>query len=421
MIIVRSIDGSWLTVKRSMNGIWNETDMKTVVRSIGCLLIPVLMVAVSCKDGKGGSQQAAGGMVKEYKVMAVTLQSTTLFTDYPALLKGQQTVDIRPKIAGYIEQILVDEGAQVKKGQLLFRLNDKDLQAAVRSAEAQVMVAEADVNSAKITFEKTKPLVEKSIVSQFDLETASSVLKAKEAQLAQTKANLENVKENLQYTRILSPADGKIGTFPYRIGSLVNSGIAEPLTSVSNTSNVHAYFSLNEKDYLQIVKSLMGQTVKNNLAGFPKVMLILADGSVYDQPGTVDAASGIVDQKTGAVTLRATFKNPDGILHSGGSGAIRIPREIESAVTVPQNATYELQGKHFVYVVTPDNTVRDTEIEVIVGNLKDRYIVTKGLQAGDIIVKEGIATLHTGSTIKPVRADIDNQTEQVASADSTKQ
>ncbi len=251
-------------------GIWIDEKMKTNVRNMSYLLIPVMIAAVSCGNTQKKAGSGAGGGVKEYNVMEIKPQPTTLYKDYPAMLEGQQTVEIRPKIAGYIERILVDEGAYVKKGQLLFQLNDKDLQAAVRSSEAQVKVVEADVHSARLNLEKTKPLVEKNIVSTFDLESAESTLKAKEAQLAQAKANLENVRENLQYTRILSPADGTIGTFPYRIGSLVSSGIAEPLTAVSNTDKVHAYFSLNEKDFLILVKGLRETACRTSWKKMPR-------------------------------------------------------------------------------------------------------------------------------------------------------
>ncbi|MCE5249806.1 efflux RND transporter periplasmic adaptor subunit [bacterium] len=376
--------------------------MNTIEKKIRLLLIPLILMAVSCGNGHNEKRSGTAGRVREYKVMEIGLQSTTLYKDYPALLEGQQTVEIRPKIAGYIEQILVDEGAYVKKGQLLFRLNDKDLQAAVRSSEALVKVAEADVYSAKVNLDKTKPLVDKSIISKFDLESAESTLKAKEAQLAQAQANMENAKENLQYTLITSPAEGTIGTFPYRMGSLVSSGIAEPLTTVSNTARVYAYFSLNEKEFLNLVKGLPGKHIQEKMNELPEVQLLLADNTPYDQPGKIETASGLVDQQTGAVTMRATFNNPEGLLHSGGSGLIRIPQFVDSAIIIPQKTTYELQGKRFVFTVTPDNKVHDTEIEVLAGNLKDTYVVTSGLTVGDKIVMEGIVSLRNDTEIKPM-------------------
>ena len=375
--------------------------MNTTMK-IGQLGIILMMVtAISCSNAPKAGQAGGAGAVKEYPVIEVKSHSTQLFKEYPTKLQGQQTVEIRSKIAGYIEQILVDEGAVVKKGQVLFRLNANDVQAMVRSAEAQVKVAESDIIIAQVNVEKTKPLVEKNIVSKFDLQSVESTLKSKEAQLAQAKANLENANANLQYTRITSPVEGTIGTFPFRVGSLVSSSTVEPLTTVSNTVNMYAYFSFNEKEFLTITKGLAGKTLQEKFSKLPGVSLILADNSVYDQAGRIETASGLIDQQTGSVNVRASFPNPEGLLRSGGSGLVRIPQYIDSAIIVPQKTAYELQGKHFVYVVGADNKVHNTEIEVLIGNLKDSYVVTSGLKAGDKVVLEGIVSLRNDAEIKP--------------------
>ena len=376
--------------------------MRTMKQIRNLSLGLIVLAIVSCgQKQQGGAPGGAAGQVKEYPVIAVTQQSTTLFKDYAAKLEGQQTVEIRSKIAGYIDKITIDEGAFVKKGQVLFRLNANDLQAAVRSSEASVKVAEADVNSAAINLEKTKPLVEKNIISKFELESVSSTLKAKEAQLAQAKANLENAKANLQYTVITSPAEGTIGTFPYRVGSLVSSTSAEPLTTVSNTAKMYAYFSFNEKEFLTLVKGLEGKNLQEKFAKLPDVSLVLADNSVYEQPGRIETASGLIDQQTGSINVRATFPNTEGLLRSGGSGMVRIPQFINSAIIIPQKTTYELQGKYFVYLVGSDNKVHNTEIQIVSGNLKDSYVVTNGLKVGDQIVLQGIASLRNDTEIKP--------------------
>jgi membrane fusion protein (multidrug efflux system) len=356
--------------------------------------------AFACSNPKG---QPAGmaGQTRELGVEEVKPQDVTLSEDFPTILQGEQTVEIRPRVAGYIEEILVDEGEPVKKGQILFRLNANDIQAQVRSAEAQVKVAESMVATQKINLEKTKPLVEKNIISEFELTTAETNLKSAEAQLAQATANVANAKANLQYTIITSPTNGIIGTFPYRVGSLVSSSIAQPLTTVSNTTNMQAYFSMNEKDFLQLTRELEGHSTREKLEKLPPVDLVLPDNSVYEHQGKIEIASGIVDQQTGAINIRASFPNPEGDLRSGGSGRVRLPELHHSVLTVPQKATYEIQGKHFVYVVNAENKLVNTEIETLTGNLKDVYVVTKGLQAGDKIVVEGIATLRDGMEIKP--------------------
>ncbi len=379
------------------------------------------LAAVACgKKQQAGGPGGAGGQVKEYPVIAVTTQSTQLFKDYPAKLEGQQTVEIRSKITGYIDQILVDEGALVHKGQILFRLNSNDLQATVRSAEALVKVSEADVVSARINLEKTKPLVEKSIISKFELESVESTLKLKEAQLAQAKANLENAKANLQYANIASPADGNIGIFPYRVGSLVSATSAEPLTTISNTAKMYAYFSFNEKEFLALTKGLEGKNLQEKFKKLPEVSLVLADNSVYEQPGRIETASGLIDPQTGAVNVRATFTNSEGLLRSGGTGQVRIPQYVESAIIIPQKTTYELQGKYFVYAVGADNKVKNTEITIVVGNLKGSYIVTSGLKVGDKIVLEGIASLRNDTEIKPTLVDAGSLSENQQGANKPK-
>ncbi len=375
--------------------------MKKINTFRALCFIWIIVAAVSCSDPKGDGQQQANDQPKSYKVISIQPQSTTMYKDYPTTLQGQQTVEIRPKISGYIDEILVDEGAHVTKGQVLFRIFANDIQASVRSAEATVRVAEADVASAKINLEKTKPLVTKDIISKFELETVESGVLAKEAQLAQAKAMLANAKANLQYTVITSPTTGIIGNFPYRVGSLVSSSMEQPLTSVSNTTKMYAYFAMNEKEFLVLTNDLSGKTFQEKLNALPDVELILADNSVYKQTGRIETASGLVDRQTGAINIRATFPNTDGTLRSGGSGLVRIPKHIDSAILIPQKATYELQGKHFVYVVGADNKIKNTEIEVLVGNLKDTYVVTNGLNAGDKIVVEGIASLQNDMIINP--------------------
>ncbi|RKD92896.1 membrane fusion protein (multidrug efflux system) [Mangrovibacterium diazotrophicum] len=362
--------------------------------------IAILLAVYSCSNSKGG-QTGMAGQVREYNVVSLQPQDITLYKDYPTTLQGSQTVEIRPRVAGYIEEIMVDEGDLVKKGQVLFRLNANDLQAQVRSAEAQVKVAEAQVSTAKINVDKTQPLVDKNIISEFELESAKTALASAEAQLANANANVANAKANLGYTLITSPTNGIIGNFPYRVGSLVSSTITQPLTTVSNTANMYAYFSMNETEFLTMTQDLEGASTKQKLENLPAVDLVLPTSAIYANKGKVETASGIVDQTTGAINIRASFYNPEGVLRSGSSGAVRIPQHYTNAIIIPQKATVEIQNKHFAYTVNEENKVVNTLIEVVTGNLKDSYIVTSGLKAGDKVVLEGISSLRDGTEIKP--------------------
>lgn len=393
--------------------------MKTIMQLKNLSFIAILFAVYSCSSPSGG-QAGMAGQVGEYQVAKVQPQSTMLFKDYPTTLQGTQTVEIRPRVAGYIEDILVDEGDFVKKGQILFRLNANDIQAQVRSAEAQVKVAESQVSTAKINVEKTKPLVEKNIISQFELESVETNLKAAEAQLAQAQANLANAKANLQYTLITSPTNGIIGNFPYRVGSLVSSSITQPLTTVSSTDHMYAYFAINEKDFLSMIRDLKGTSTKEKLEQLPAADLVLSDNSIYDQKGKIETASGIVDQETGSVNIRANFPNPTDLLRSGASGLVRIPQKMDNVLIIPQEFTFEIQGKHFVYKVDSENKVQSTPIDVIVGNLKESYIVTSGLNAGDEIVVEGIAALRNGMQIKPKLVELESLAENAASVNPAK-
>lgn len=378
--------------------------MKTIKQRTILALFALLLMFYSCSN----NQQGNNGMqnqIREYRVQEATPQNITLFQNFPATLEGEQTVEIRPRVAGYIEKIMVDEGDYVKKGEVLFQLNANDIRAQVRSAEAQVKVAESQVATAEINLDKTTPLVEKNIISPFQLESVKTALQSAEAQLAQAKANLANTKANLDYTIITSPTTGFIGTFPYRVGSLVSSTTPEPLTTVSNTSTMRAYFSINENTFLAMTKNLEGNTMSEKLAKLPEVELVLPDQSIYKHKGKIEIASGIVDPQTGAINVRASFPNPEGGLRSGGSGNIRLPEYHKNVLLVPQDASYEIQGKHFVYITNSENKVVNTPIEVVVGDLKDVYVVTSGLKAGDKIVVEGISGLRDGMEIKPKLTD----------------
>ncbi len=363
-------------------------------------IVAFLFGAYSCSGHN--TNNGAAGQIKEYSVSELKNSDITLYKEYPTVLQGQQTVEIRPRVTAYIEEILVDEGDFVKKGQILFKLNANDIRAQLRSAEAQVKVTEAQVSTAQINLDKTEPLVEKDIISQFELESAKTSLASAEAQNAQAKANLANVKANLSYTVITSPTDGIIGKFPYRVGSLVSSTSTQPLTVVSNTSSMQAYFSVNEKDFLLLTKGIEGNSTNDKLKKLPAVKLIMADNSEYPLAGKVETASGIVDQQTGAISIRASFQNPQGELRSGGTGRVKLPEVYHNTILIPQDATFDIQGKHFVYVVNGENKVVNTPISVIAGSLKDIYVVTSGLAAGDKIVTKGISSLRDGMVIKPI-------------------
>ena len=375
----------------------------------------ILFVTVSCSLASCGNAGAAKGNAaslpagsKPYGVITVSPRKTVINSDFPATIQGQQNVEIRPQIDGYMQALYVDEGSVVKKGQLLFRISAPLYEQGVRTAEANIKIAQADLNAAQMQVNKVRPLVEKNIISNYELQSAEYTLQSKQAALAQAKATLINARTNLSYATIYSPADGVIGLIPFKIGSLVSSTTTQPLTTVSNIQKVYAYFSINEKKELDFLIHAQGRTLKEKLATLPPVTLLLANGAAFDQKGRIETIAGLVDLSTGSVALRATFPNPAGLIRSGSSATVRIPETIDRALLVPQSATYQIQGKLFVYVAGPDNTVHSTAIQVNANTSGHSYVVEQGLKPGDKIVVEGIGNLREGLAIKPRSVNADS-------------
>lgn len=335
-----------------------------------------------------------------YPVQTVSSQSATLQSTYPAVIRGIQDVEIRPKVSGFITKICVKEGQAVKAGQLLFVIDNVTYEAAVRQAEASVNTASASLNTAKLTYENSKKLFANKVIGAYEMQSAQNSYESAVAQLAQAKANLMSAKENLSFCYVKSPANGVVGTLPYKVGALVSGTSADPLTTVSDISTMEIYFSMNEKEMLDLAKT--AGSLEQMVASFPPVHLELADGTTYQHDGKVAKVSGVIDQTTGSVQMIAQFPNPEHLLKSGGSGTIVIKHTNNNAVVVPKNCVVELQNKLFVYVLGADNKVKYTEITVEPQNDGNNYIVTSGLKMGDKYVTNGITKLTDGMAISPI-------------------
>ena len=348
-----------------------------------------LLFTTSCKEKTAAP--VGGG----YKTLTLSLTDKTLQSKYSATIQGKQDVSIYPQVSGLLPEVRIDEGAPVQKGQTLFVIDQVPYKAKVATARANVRSAEAAVATAKMTAESKQELRRENVVSDFDLQTAINDLNSAEAALAQAQAELVNAENDLSYTEIKSPVDGTAGMTAYRIGALVNS--TTPLLTVSDNDEMYVYFSLTEKQVLYLSRTEGGQ--KNILASMPQVELLLNDGSTYEHKGRVDAVSGIIDPKTGSVTLRAVFPNPDRVLRSGGAGNILFPYERHDCIVIPQEATYELQDKVFVYKVV-DGKTQSTPVTVFSIHNGTEYIVESGLKAGDVIIAEGAGLLRDGIEIQ---------------------
>lgn len=378
----------------------NNLNMKTTLK-IGLLLVSGIALA-SCggNDDKAAQAAAAAGQAKEYRVFTLQPRSATLNTDYPASIQGQQNIEIRPRVEGYIEKIYVDEGAVVKAGQPLFKIDDPQYEQAVRTANAGIKTAEAAVSTAKLAVVKVKPLVEKDIVSKYELESAQYNYESALASLAQAKASLVNARTNLSYTTVTSPVNGVVGSIPFRLGSLVSSANTSALTTVSSIGNVYAYFALNEKLLLAFTKDSSGTSFAKKIAALPKVSLLLSDGSLYSLQGRIETVNGLINTTTGSANIRARFANPNGIIRSGSSATVRIPNALSDVLLIPQTATFELQDKRFAVVVDKAGKTKSVAITTMENTAGGFFVVESGLKAGDQIVLEGVSTLKDGTAIK---------------------
>lgn len=373
--------------------------------------IALFAVGVSLLTACGNSQ---GGMKlgdSEYAVMTVNSSSSDQTTSYPATIRGTQDIEIRPQVSGFIVKLCVDEGATVRKKQPLFEIDPTQYKAAYNQAKAAVEMAQANVSTLELTEKNKKDLYDKAIISSFEYQTAVNQLASARATLAQSKASMVSAKQNLDFCTVKSPSNGVVGTFPYRIGSLVSPSISSPMTTVSEIGDVYVYFSMTEKELLQLTKA--GGTLKEQLDKMPAVQLQLADGTMLDEKGKIDAVSGVIDQSTGSVSMRAIFPNDKKILRSGGTGNVIFPYTMDGIIMIPQSATVEIQDKKFVYVLQSDNTIKNTEIQISPLSDGQTYLVTKGLKGGDKIVIEGVQSLRDGQEITPItKAEQDAKFQQ---------
>lgn len=347
---------------------------------------------VSC--GKKVEQAPPSGPMP-LQIQTVTNQDAITYQEYTAKLQGQQNVEIRPKVTGFIQQVLVDEGQEVRKGQLLFKLETQSLSQDAAAAKANIAVAQVEVD-------RLAPLVARKIISNVQLATAK-------ARLAQAKSAYGSIAANINYANVISPVNGVIGSIPYKVGALVSSAIVEPLTTVSDSKVVRAYFSLNEKQMIDYSRNFTGATLAEKIKNTPPVSLKLVDNSIYDEQGKIATINGLIDPNTGTTQFRADFKNPQAILRSGSSGTVQIPITYKEAILVPQFSVIDLQGKKMVYVLGAGNKVKSKAIEII-AETGDNYIV-KGIEAGEKIVVEGVTKLADDMQIDPQNKPTSTQTE----------
>lgn len=332
-----------------------------------------------------------------YASMKVGTADVNMSETYPASVEGRQDIAIFPQVSGTISKVCVTEGQRVRKGESLFIIDQVPFKAALQMAEANVEAAKAGVATAQLVYDSRVKLFEEKVISEFDMLTSRNQLLTAKAGLAQAEAQLVTAKNNLTYAQVLSPADGVVGTIPFRAGTLVSPAIPQPLTTVSDNQEMYVYYSIPEIQFLGLTTG--HKDMNEVIAALPPVKLELADGSIYTSEGRIETISGVIDPATGSVSIRAVFPNEGGILHSGASGRIVLEREYQDAIMIPCSATFELQDLIFAYKYIDGKAVA-TRIDVKLSDDGKSYLVQKGLQPGDIIVTEGVGLIRDNQEIK---------------------
>jgi len=368
--------------------------------------IGLAAVLTGCSTSSG-NPEAGAPPPQSLPVISVANQAVTTYKEFNASLEGTKNIDVRSQVDGYLEKIYVDEGAFVKRGQPLFRLDARPFTEQLNNARASLLAAKANLSSAEINVSKLEPLVKNNVISDVQLKTAQAAYDAAKANVAQAEAQVSNAQINEGYTLISAPVDGYIGRIPSKIGSLVVKNDAQALTVLSEIKEVYAYFSLSENDFIQFKNQFPGKTVEDKIRQLQPVELILSDNTIYPQKGKVGTVDGQFSKTTGTISFRTSFPNAGGLLRSGNTGKIRIPQAFTSTLVIPQEASFELQDKIFVFALGDSNKVASKPITVT-SRSGNYYLVEKGISPGEKIVYSGLDRLKDGMVIAPKAMSLDS-------------
>lgn len=355
--------------------------------------LSIISVGLLCACGNNG--QGEYGQ-QAYPVITVQPDSITVDEYYSASIQGRQDVEIYPQVSGTITKVCVKEGERVSKGKILFVIDQVPYRAALLTATANVHAAQAQVETAQLDYMSKEALLREQVISEYDLSMARNTLAAAKAGLEQAKAQEISARNNLSYTEVKSPSDGVVGTIPYRVGTLVNPAMSSPLTTVSDNQEMYVYFSMSENQLRALLREY--GTPDEVINRMPSIKLQLNDDSMYASDGRIETISGVINPKTGTVSVRAIFPNESNILFSGGIGNVIIPHVERSAIVIPQSVTYEIQDKLFAYKLV-NGKAAATQLRVEKIHDGKQYIVRSGLQQGDTIVSEGVGLIQDGMEV----------------------
>jgi membrane fusion protein (multidrug efflux system) len=367
--------------------------MKSLAR-YSTLMLGVLIMGCSANSKENSTDELSKTAVQEFPVIKLSPKTTDLHREYVGNINALRNVEIYARVKGYLEEIYVDEGQKVRKGQVLFRINDEEYEAERARAKANLQSAIAEAKGAELEVSRLKMLVDKKIISKIEWEVAEARLLAAQAKIEEARSEQTNAAIHLARTRIKAPFDGIINRIPYKAGSLIDEGTL--LTSVSDTRLVYVYFNVSENEYLEYTKAKQENADEQN----GEVELELADGSPFPAKGYIQTMEGEFDEGTGSIAFRAQFPNVGNLLKHGSSGTIRLTNTVDDALLIPQKAVFEIQDQSYVYVVDSNNNVRMTSF-VPKSRFSTYYLVQSGVKAGDRIVYEGIQLLKDGAKVKP--------------------
>lgn len=388
------------------------------------VILPFLLALMASCGNKGDDKNKTAA--QPFPVVTISPTSITGYSEFPTSIQGRNNNDVRAKISGYIEKVYVDEGQYVQQGQPLFKLetniisqNANAAQAGTNASKERIDAAQAAVDAAQVEVNKLIPLVDKNIISNIQLETAKANLQQAKSQLgqakaayAQSRANYEGAIANVDYSVIRSPVSGIVGSLPLKVGSLVGPTDQMPITTVSDTKELFAYFSMNEAEYLDFLEKTPGENIQQKLKNSPQVDLLLANGSLYSEKGKIETITGQIDPSTGSMQFRASFPNKNGLLTNGSSGIIRIPKVYDNAIVIPTTATFEQQGILYVFKLDNKDTARSVVIKTK-AKLDNAIVIDTGVANGEKIIADGVGNLKDGAAIKPQTVSLDSMIHSI--------
>ena len=369
------------------------------MRKTSTLIMTLSLITMAFLSSCSGNKTQQQMPSANFKTMTVQTQEVTMTTNYSATIRGRQDIEVYPQVAGTLQKLCVTEGQKVAKGQTLFIIDQVPYQAALNTALASQQAANASLATAQLNYDSKKKLFDDGIISDVELQTAQNTLLSAKAQVAQANAQVVNARNSLSYTVVKSPANGVVGTLPYRQGALVSSAMPQPLTTVSDNNQMYVYFSIAEGQLLNMTRE--SGSAEAAIGAMPDVKLLLVDGSEYPYKGKVESVSGVVDRSTGTVQVRAVFDNPEKLLHSGSTGSVVIPTTYKDQIVIPVTATVQMQDKFKVYLVDKDNIAHEQLVTTEPLSNGKEYVIKDGLKVGDVIVAEGAGMLRDGQDIKP--------------------